>query len=134
LPVILDFHLQDHVRNRIRARSIAASSPATSISRRTAMSATESAPDQSASSPTVSESAILLCQTTTTSVAESKPDQSAASPPASTTAQVPAADLNPLYNFVQDCRACQLQLAAAKQNAADDTLKSPPQLANATPR
>jgi len=39
------------------------------------------------------------------------------------TAQLPAADLKPLYNFVQDCRACQAQLAAAKQNSADDASK-----------
>jgi len=35
----------------------------------------------------------------------------------------PAADLKPLYNYVQDCRACQAELAAAKQNAADDAAK-----------
>jgi hypothetical protein len=38
-------------------------------------------------------------------------------------AQLPAADLKPLYDYVQDCRACQAQLAAAKQNAADDAAK-----------
>ena len=38
-------------------------------------------------------------------------------------AQIPAADLAPLYNYVQDCRACQLQLAAAQQNSADDAAK-----------
>jgi hypothetical protein len=38
-------------------------------------------------------------------------------------AQIPAADLKPLYNYVQDCRACQAELAAAKQNAADDAAK-----------
>ena len=38
-------------------------------------------------------------------------------------AQIPAADLKPLYNFVQDCRACQAQLATAKLNAADDAGK-----------
>lgn len=39
------------------------------------------------------------------------------------TAQIPAADLKPLYDYVQDCRACQAQLANAKQNAADDAAK-----------
>jgi hypothetical protein len=39
------------------------------------------------------------------------------------TAEIPAADLAPLYNYVQDCRACQLQLTAAKQNATDDAVK-----------
>ena len=39
------------------------------------------------------------------------------------TAEIPAADLAPLYNYVQDCRACQLELTAAKQNATDDDAK-----------
>jgi type II secretory pathway pseudopilin PulG len=38
-------------------------------------------------------------------------------------ARIPAADLKPLYDFVQDCRACQAQLAAAKLNTADDATK-----------
>lgn len=42
--------------------------------------------------------------------------------PQSTT-EIPAADLAPLYDYVQDCRACQLQLTAAKQNASDDAAK-----------
>ncbi len=40
--------------------------------------------------------------------------------PAAPSAQIPAADLKPLYDYVQDCRACQAQLAAAKQDKADD--------------
>lgn len=46
-------------------------------------------------------------------------------PPSAATADatIPAADLKPLYDFVQDCRACQAQLAAAKQNSADDAAK-----------
>ena len=47
---------------------------------------------------------------------------SAATAPQST-AEIPVADLAPLYNYVQDCRACQLQLTAAKQNATDDAAK-----------
>ncbi len=47
---------------------------------------------------------------------------SAATAPQSA-AEIPAADLAPLYNYVQDCRACQLQLTAAKQNASDDAAK-----------
>lgn len=39
------------------------------------------------------------------------------------TAEIPAADLATLYSYVQDCRACQLQLTAAKQNASDDASK-----------
>jgi hypothetical protein len=38
-------------------------------------------------------------------------------------AQIPAADLKPLYDFVQDCRGCQAQLAAARQNSDDDRAK-----------
>ncbi|MGD1210746.1 MAG: hypothetical protein ABR973_05235 [Candidatus Acidiferrales bacterium] len=43
--------------------------------------------------------------------------------PASPIAQLPASDLKPLYDFVQDCRACQAQLAAVKLNSADDATK-----------
>jgi len=42
---------------------------------------------------------------------------------AGSAAEIPAADLAPLYDYVQDCRACQLQLTAAKQNATDDAAK-----------
>ena len=38
-------------------------------------------------------------------------------------AEIPSADLKPLYNYVQDCRACQARLAAATQNSADDAAK-----------
>lgn len=50
-----------------------------------------------------------------------QPLASAASPNSS--AEIPAADLKPLYDYVQDCRACQAQLAAATQNAADTQIK-----------
>lgn len=43
--------------------------------------------------------------------------------PSEPVAQLPAADLKPLYDYVQDCRACQAQLATAKQNASDDAAK-----------
>lgn len=38
-------------------------------------------------------------------------------------AEFPAADLKPLFNYVQDCRACDATLAVAKQNASDDAAK-----------
>ena len=38
-------------------------------------------------------------------------------------AQLPVEDLKPLFDFVQDCRACQSELAEAKQQAADDRVK-----------
>jgi hypothetical protein len=43
--------------------------------------------------------------------------------PSAASAEIPAADLKPLYDYVQDCRACQARLAAATQNAADDASK-----------
>jgi hypothetical protein len=43
--------------------------------------------------------------------------------PDAPSAQIPAADLKPLFDYVQDCRSCQAQLAAAKQNAADNATK-----------
>jgi hypothetical protein len=39
------------------------------------------------------------------------------------TAQIPAADLKPLSDYIQNCRACDAQLAVAKQNASDDAAK-----------
>jgi hypothetical protein len=43
--------------------------------------------------------------------------------PGSSSVRIPAADLKPLYDYVQDCRSCQAQLAAAQQNRADDAAK-----------
>jgi hypothetical protein len=43
--------------------------------------------------------------------------------PGPSPAQMPAGDLKPLYDYVQDCRSCQAQLAAAQQNRADDAAK-----------
>jgi len=45
------------------------------------------------------------------------------SPGVGASAQIPAADLKPLFDYVQDCRACQAQLAAAQKNSADDAAK-----------
>ena len=43
--------------------------------------------------------------------------------PDAPSAQIPAADLKPLFDYVQNCRSCQAQLAAAKQNATDNATK-----------
>ena len=43
--------------------------------------------------------------------------------PDAPSAQIPAADLKPLFDYVQDCRSCQAQLAAAKQNSTDNAAK-----------
>jgi len=42
---------------------------------------------------------------------------------AATDVRVPSADLKPLFDFVQDCRACQAKLTAAQQDAADQRAK-----------
>jgi hypothetical protein len=55
-----------------------------------------------------------------------EPDPSApkdqAPPPA--TATIPQSDLKPLFDYVQDCRACQLQLSATRADLADERTKS----------
>jgi type II secretory pathway pseudopilin PulG len=51
------------------------------------------------------------------------PDAANRSTPHSDVAQIPVGDLKPLYDYVQDCRTCQAQLADAKQNRADDAAK-----------
>ena len=38
--------------------------------------------------------------------------------------RVPAADLKPLFDYVQDCRACQAKLAAAQKDAQDQQTKT----------
>jgi hypothetical protein len=47
-------------------------------------------------------------------------DSSAGAP----VAQIPAADLKPLFDFVQDCRACKVQLDAARGDLHDEQAKS----------
>ncbi len=39
------------------------------------------------------------------------------------TATIPQEDLKPLFDFVQDCRACKVELAAAAADHADDQVK-----------
>jgi hypothetical protein len=55
---------------------------------------------------------------------ESGHDSSQASSPDQFIAQLPAADLKPLYDFVQDCRACRAQLDAARADLTDERTKS----------
>lgn len=52
-----------------------------------------------------------------------KPAPSPASPQPSTPASavIPAADLKPLFDYIQDCRSCRAQLTAAKANLSDQT-------------
>ena len=59
----------------------------------------------------------------TESPSNSVPKDSRSELPSAPAAQIPSADLKPLYDFIQDCRACQAQLGAARQNASDDAAK-----------
>ena len=84
---------------------------------------------KSAPSPQTQQGTGTSLPAPNSSVANPAPSRSNAAASASSaaapqsTAEIPAADLAPLYNYVQDCRACQLQLTAAKQNATDDDAK-----------
>ena len=49
------------------------------------------------------------------------PTASEPTPPAE--ASIPQADLKPIYDDLQDCRACQAQLSAAQNDLADEHLK-----------
>jgi len=49
---------------------------------------------------------------------------SAGNSPSAPAAEIPAADLKPLYDFVLDCRACQAQLSAARADLADEQARS----------
>ncbi|HTZ74700.1 MAG TPA: hypothetical protein VMB47_12320 [Candidatus Aquilonibacter sp.] len=45
------------------------------------------------------------------------------SPLSGSSAKIPTADLKPLFDFVQDCRACQAEIAAAHRDAVDEGTK-----------
>jgi hypothetical protein len=55
------------------------------------------------------------------------PEPGAAAPagrtPPPAVATIPQADLKPLFDYVQDCRGCQLQLGAARADLADEQAK-----------
>jgi hypothetical protein len=51
-------------------------------------------------------------------------DSSSAAAPAAPVAQIPTADLKPLFDFVQDCRACKVQLDAVRSDLKDEQVKS----------
>ena len=84
---------------------------------------------ENAASPQSKQGTAASLPAPTTNAANRAPltSNAMASPSSDTTpqstAEIPAADLATLYNYVQDCRACQLQLTAAKQNASDDASK-----------
>jgi hypothetical protein len=81
---------------------------------------------KNAASPQTQQGTAASLPAPNSSAANRQPSASPAGAAAATlqsAAEIPAADLAPLYNYVQDCRACQLQLTAAKQNASDDAAK-----------
>ena len=82
---------------------------------------------ESAASPQTQQGTGTSLPAPNSSIANPAPSRSNAAGSASSapqsTAEIPAADLAPLYNYVQDCRACQLELTAAKQNASDEAAK-----------
>jgi hypothetical protein len=72
-------------------------------------------PSSSASSPTAASPALESPALDAPTNQQNLPD--------APSAQIPAADLKPLFDYVQDCRSCQAQLAVAKQNATDNAAK-----------
>lgn len=51
------------------------------------------------------------------------PAPTAAQPTPDAAASIPQADLKPLYDYVQDCRACQAKLSTAQGDLADERTK-----------
>jgi len=108
--------------------SINASSPAPTFSSPTSAAAAEtqlpalrnpnSSPSNSSPASAASAETQLPASPNTNSSALNFP-----SPTFSASAEIPAADLKPLYNYVQDCRACQIRLASATQNSSDEAAK-----------
>lgn len=77
-----------------------------------------------AGNPSASGTGNTTQQGTSSTEKSAAPASSAAGDlPDAPVARIPSADLKPLFDFVQDCRSCQAQLAAAKLNAADDAAK-----------
>jgi len=52
------------------------------------------------------------------------PSATSAELPSSPAAQIPSADLKPLYDYVLDCKACQAKLAASQSDLADEKSKT----------
>ncbi len=52
------------------------------------------------------------------------PEKSPLALPEKPMAQIPLEDLKPLYDFVQDCRSCQAQLAGSQADLRDERAKS----------
>jgi len=109
--------------------TLATPAPSSAVQHRTKAPATNrqgiafhrGSPSDSSSipSPSSDSHAALPFNTSPPNLPSAPSPTGASAPPA----EIPSADLKPLYDYVQDCRACQARLAAATQNAADDASK-----------
>ena len=118
---LLDLLLHRTPNTKVSANS-------TSVAPAQTSSSSPNTKSESAPSPQTQQGTGTSLPAANSSVANPAPSRSNAAGSASSaapqsTAEIPAADLAPLYNYVQDCRACQLELTAAKQNASDDAAK-----------
>jgi hypothetical protein len=119
--------LLDLLFHRTPTTKISANS--TSVAAAQTPSSSSQTQSENAASPQDQQGTAASLPAPTTNAANRAPltSNAMASPSSATTpqstAEIPAADLATLYNYVQDCRACQLELTAAKQNASDDAAK-----------
>jgi len=80
------------------------------------------APEQATTVKNPSSPANHQLATGDSSGAGNSPASSTSAPPALFT--IPQQDLKPLYDYLQDCRACQAQLTVARADLADEKTKS----------
>ena len=118
---LLDLLLHRTPNTKVSANS-------TSVAPAQTPSSSPNTQSESAASPQTQQGTGTSLPAPNSSIANPAPSRSNAAGSASSTApqstaEIPAADLAPLYNYVQDCRACQLELTAAKQDATDDAAK-----------
>ncbi len=113
--------LLDLLLHRAPTTNISANS--TSVEPGQTLPSSPKAQSENATSPQNQQGTGTSLPAPNSSAANRAPSVNPAATAPKSTAQIPSADLAPLYNYVQDCRACQLQLTAAKQNATDDAAK-----------
>ena len=107
-----------------RTPSTKISADSTSVAPAQTSSSSPNTQSESVASPQTQQGTGPSVPAPNSSIANPAPSRSnAAATAPQSTAEIPAADLATLYNYVQDCHACQLQLTAAKQNATDDATK-----------
>jgi len=83
----------------------------------------ETIPSKSAAAGTAAAAPATAGSRASSSAAGALPN-APAGPSAPSDVRVPSADLKPLFDFVQDCRACQAKLTAAQQDAQDEHTKN----------